>query len=103
MNRHLIALYLSAFVVVASFMASSHGQEKTRKGFLSVLKEGQSVSVKEVAGRFEITLMKDVKLGPKVIEVGADYLVLEDIAGVTETRIHVTSIKAIVRLKLPKE
>jgi hypothetical protein len=59
--------------------------------------------VKEVAGRFEITLMKDVKLGQHVIEVGADYLVIEDIAGVTETRIHVTSIKSIVRLKLPKE
>ena len=101
MNRHLIALYLSAFVVVASFTATSHGQEKTRKGFLSVLKEGQSVSVKEVAGRFEITLMKDVKLGPKVIEVGADYLVIEDITA--ETRIHVTSIKSITRLKLPKE
>ena len=103
MNRHLIALYLSAFVAVASFTATSHGQEKAHKGFLSVLKEGQSVSVKEVAGRFEITLMKDVKLGQQVIEVGADYLVLENFAGVTETRIHVTSIKSIVRLKLPKE
>ena len=103
MNRHLIALYLSAFAAVASLTATSNGQEKARTGFLSVLKERQSVSVKEVAGRFEITLMKDVKLGHQVIEVGADYLVIEDIAGVTETRIHVTSIKAIVRLKLPKE
>jgi len=103
MNSHLIALYLSAFVAVASFTATSHGQEKARKEFLSVFKEGQSVSVKEVAGRFEITLMKDVKLGPKVIEVGADYLVIEDIAGVTESRIHVTSIKSIVKLKLPKK
>ena len=103
MNRHLIALYLSAFVTVASFTATSHGQEKARKGFLSVLKEGQSVSVREVVGRFEITLMKDVKLGQQVIEVGADYLVIEDIAGVKETRIHVTSIKSITRLKLPKE
>lgn len=103
MNRHLIALYLSAFLAVASFTSTSHGQEKARKGFLSVLKEGQSVSVKEVAGRFEITLIKDVKLGQHVIEVGADYLVIEDIAGVTETRIHVTSIKSITRLKLPKE
>lgn len=90
-------------MAVASFTATSHGQEKTRKGFLSVLKEGQSVSVKEVAGRFEITLMKDVKFGPKVIEVGADYIVIENIAGVTETRIHVTSIKSIVKLKLPEE
>ena len=72
MNRHLIALYLSAFLAVASFTSTSHGQEKARKGFLSV-------------------------------EIGPDYLVIEDIAGVTETRIHVTSIKSITRLKLPKE
>ena len=103
MNRRLIVLCLSAFVAVASLTATSNDQEKARKGFLSVLKEGQSVSVKEVAGRFEITLMKDVKLGHHVVEIGPDYLVIEDIAGVTETRIHVTSIKAIVRLKLPKE
>ena len=89
MNRLLLAVFLSAFVLAASFTTTGHGQEKTRKGFLSVLKEGQSVSVKDVGGRFEITLMKDVKLGQKVIEVGSDYLVVEDAAGVTETRISV--------------
>lgn len=83
--------------------ATTHGQDKPRKGFLSVLKEGQSVSVKEVAGRYEITLMKDVKLGHKVIEVGADFIVVEDAAGVTETRISAYSIKSVVKLKVPKE
>jgi len=103
MTRPLIAVFLSAFVVVASFSATGHGQEKTRKGFLSVLKEGQSVSVKDVGGRYEITVMKDVKLGQKVIEVGSDYVVVEDAAGVTETRIPIYSIKAVVRLKVPKD
>jgi len=103
MTRPLIAVFLSTFFLVASFTATSHGQDKPRKGLLSVLKEGQSVSVKDVAGRYEITLIKDVKLGHKVIEVGSDYVVVEDAAGVTETRIPVYSIKAIVRLKVPKD
>ena len=103
MNRIVSVLFLSVFLALASVPATGHGQEKGRKTFLSVLKEGQSVSVKEVGGRFEITLMKDVKLGQKVIEVGSDYLVVEDAAGVTETRIPVYSIKSIVKLKVPKE
>lgn len=103
MNRPLIALLLSGFMVLGSFTASVEGQEKPRRGFLAVLKEGQSVVVKEVGGRFEITMMKDVKVGQKVVEVGNDYIVVEDIAGVTETRIPIYSIKSVVRLKVPKD
>ena len=101
MSRPLFALLLA--FTLASFTATSQGQDKPRKDFLSVLKEGQSVSVKEVGGKFEIMLMKDVRLGHKVIEVGSDYIVVEDAAGVTETRIHVTSIKSIVKLEPPKK
>jgi hypothetical protein len=63
------------------------------------LKEGQGVVLKEAAGRYEITLMEG---GHKVIEVGPDYVVVEDIAGVTETRIPAYSIKSITRIKGPK-
>ena len=103
MNRQLIALLLSAFLIAVSFTATGNGQEKARKGFLAVLKEGQSVSVKEVGGRYEITVIKGVQAAHKIIEVGSDYLVVEDIAGVTETRIPIYSIKSIVRLKVPKD
>lgn len=103
MSRPLTAVFVSAFLALASFPTTGYPQEKGRKTFLAVLKEGQSVSVKEVGGRYEITLMKDVKLGHKVVEVGGDYLVVEDAAGVSEIRIPVYSIKSIVRLKPPKE
>jgi len=83
--------------------ATSHGQDKSRKSFLAALKEGQTVMLKENAGKFEITLMKNIPLGHKVVEVGPDYVVIEDAAGLTETRIHVTSIKAIIKLKTLKE
>lgn len=82
---------------------TSYGQDKPKDNFLSALKEGAIVSVKEVAGKYELTVMKNPPVGSKVVEVGTDYVVLEDPAGLTETRFHVTSIKSIIRLKLPKE
>ena len=92
-----------AAALLLTIQATSHEQDKPRKGFLAVLKEGQTVVLKESAGKYEITLMKNLPLGQKVIEVGSDYVVVEDAAGVTETRIPVTSIKAIIKLKIPKE
>ena len=50
-----------------------------------------------------IAVTEEVRLGQRIIEVGFDYLVVEDVAGVTETRISIYSIKAIVRLKSPRK
>ena len=83
--------------------ATSYGQDKSKKTFFSALKEGQVVIVKEVAGKYELTVMKNAPVGSKVLEVGTDFVVLEDPTGVLETRIHNTSIKCITRLKAPKE
>lgn len=104
MKRISIVLVIVA-VALAPFTASGQGQEKPPKGFLSVLKVGQPIAVKEAAGRYEIAVIDDAPapLGYKVIEVGVDFLVVEDVAGITETRIPVYSIKAIVRLKVPRK
>jgi len=98
-----VRLLAMTAALLLTIPATSHGQDKPRKGFLAVLKEGQTITLKENAGRYEITLMKNIPLGHKVVEVGADYVVVEDAAGVTETRIPVTSIKAIIKLKVPKD
>jgi len=97
--RSILVLALLLFVIPAT----SNGQDNPKKTFLSVLKEGSVVSVKEVGGKYDITVIKNAPVGSKVLEIGNDYVVLEDPAGVIETRIHVTSIKSIIRLKLPKE
>lgn len=103
MKRMNIVLVV-ALVALGSFQASGQDQEKPRKGFFSVLKEGQTVTVREVGGRFEITSMDfGAPLGHKVTEVGLDHLTIEDIAGVTETRIPIYSITAIRRLRIPKK
>jgi hypothetical protein len=99
MPRFTFDVLLCATLAFACLSPEASGQEKARKGFLSVLKEGQSVVLKESAGRYEITLMDG---GHKVIEVGPDYVVVEDLAGVTETRIPIYSIKSIARIKGPK-
>ena len=100
MPRSIIAVLLCATLALACLSPAANGQEKGRKGFLSILKEGQAVVLKEAAGRYEITLMEG---GHKVIEVGPDYVVVEDIAGVTETRISVYSIKSIARIKAARK
>jgi hypothetical protein len=101
MNTFRFSLVVATLLLAVT--ATSNAQDKPKKTFLSALKEGSVVSAKEVSGKYEITIMKNAPVGSKVLEVGNDYVVLEDPAGVMETRIHVTSIKSIIRLKLPKE
>lgn len=91
----LVALCLVSFFL---FSSPSESQDKKPKGFLSVLKEGQSIVLKETAGRYEINLMEGTH---KVIEVSSDYIVVEDMAGVTENRIPIYSIKNISKIKIP--
>ena len=92
-------------MAMATAAIDAHGQEKARRTFLSALKEGHTVTLKETSGRFEI-MLGDEKFGArghKVVEVGTDYVVVEDLAGVTERRIPVYSIASIVKLKRPRE
>ena len=71
---------------------------------LNVLEEVESVSIKEVARRYQINTLEGVPgvLGYKVLEIGIDHLVIQEIAGITEIHIPVYLIKAIIRLKVPE-
>lgn len=100
-NALLVVLVLMA---IGTMTVSGQAPEKPRQGFLSAFKAGQSVNVKDVAGRFEISTFDDglTPLGHKVMEVGPDYVTVADIAGVAETRIAIFSIKCLVTNKVPK-
>ena len=105
MNRIAIMLSLLLLVVAASTISvTAQVPAEKQHTFLSALKEGQSVSLREVSGRYEISSVQGVAAvhGHTVIEVAADFVVIQDVAGITETRIPVFSIKAVVRLKVPK-
>ena len=103
MTRSTCSLVLVAAIAVCIVNAFGQAPDKPA-GFLSTLKKDQSVIMKDIAGRFEVSLMDGVlePLTHKIISVENDFLVVEDIAGVTETRVPVYSIKTIVRLKVPK-
>ena len=101
MNRSTCSLVLVAAIAVCIVSASAQAPGKPRQGFLSTLKKDQPVILKEVAGRFEISVMVEA-LEPqthKIIAVEADHLLVEDIAAVSETRIPIFSIKSIVTIK----
>ncbi|MCX7408683.1 MAG: hypothetical protein NTZ32_11440 [Planctomycetales bacterium] len=105
MKRISNKLILVALVALASFNVSGQAPDQPRKSVLSVLKEGQAVTLKDNSGRFEIGTFDGgpIMLGHKVVEVGTDYLTIEDIAGVIQTRIPIWSIKSIVKLTVPRK
>jgi hypothetical protein len=103
MNKTILVSVIVAFLASGIFSAS--GQAPARpQGVLAVLRAGQAVNLKESSGRFEIGVFDkgpDV-LGHKIVEVGNDYVVLQDIAGVSETRIPLYSVKAVTTWKVFK-
>lgn len=105
MNRAAIALLLLSIVVFSTFTVSGQAPIEKQQTFLSVLKEGQPVSIKEVSGRYDITTLEGVPgvQGHKVLTIGSDYLVVQDISGIHEIHIPMWSIKAIIRVKLPQK
>jgi len=97
MARAILAVFL--YAVLTCLPQEGSGHEQNRTGFLSVLNEGQRVVLEAADGHYQITLIDG---GHKVIEVGSDYVVVQDLVEITETRIPVYSIKSIARLRVPK-
>ena len=85
---------------LAGFEFTAWGQPPAPQGggVLGVLSRGQHVAVQESATRFEINAFVGSGnfLGSEVVDVGNDFVVLRDLTGVTELRIPITSIKAVI-------
>jgi hypothetical protein len=74
---------------------------KTSKGIFSSLKVGQPVNLKDHGAAYSISFMDDeLPLTHTVIEVGGDYVVVRDIAGVTDTVVPVYSLKGIAKTRV---
>jgi hypothetical protein len=65
-----------------------------------MLKEGQTVMLTEVAGKYEITILKGVQAGHKVIEVQSDFIAVEDVSGTTQTVIPIYAVSSIKTIRL---
>ena len=100
MKRTMLAVIAVCLLALGSITTGQAPNQPCRD-FLAVLKPKQSVLMKEVGGRFTISMMDDMPdtLTHKVVEVGADFVVVEDIVGVQQTRIPVYAITSIVRIK----
>lgn len=101
MPRIAMLVLLTVVLAVGLFVTKGGSEEKPRKDFLSMLQGEKTIALKEADGRYEITLMKGVPLDHRVLAVESDYIVLEDIVGITEIRIPIYSIKSIRRLRVP--
>jgi hypothetical protein len=85
------------------FVASGQAPGKPH-GVLSVLHAGQPVNLADADGGYKLNLFQDgpEMLGHRVVEVGTDFVVVEDIAGVQQLRIPVYSIKSVGITKIAK-
>jgi hypothetical protein len=90
------------WLVVVTFLVMALGADEGRKtkGIFSGLKVGQSVSLKDEGSAFTITFFDpDLQQSHKVIEIGENFIVVRDIAEVSETTVPLYSIKAIVKVR----
>jgi hypothetical protein len=102
MTRHLSRIAGTAALGLVLFAAAGLAPG-AKEGIFSVLKPGMPVGLTDSGNSYEIQLFNNGPdiLGYKVIEAGADYLVLEDVSGVKELRIPIYAIKSVVTTKLP--
>lgn len=100
MNKTLLCLtvlFFASVVALRSIGIAAPLAEQKHVAFLDRLNAGQAVSLTDQDGRYEIGVFpKGIQpLGYTVIEVAQDYVVLRDIAKVTDTIIPIYSIKSI--------
>ena len=73
---------------------------KKPKGVFSAIKVGQSVSLKDEGSAFTITFFEpDLQQSHKVVEIGDNFIVVRDLAEVTETTVPVYAVKSIVKVR----
>jgi len=93
------------FLLLAGLLLVASGQAPAKThGILSILHAGQPVNLADAEGSYKLNLFEDGPevLGHKVVEVGSDFVVVEDIAGVQQLRIPVYSLKSVGITKISK-
>jgi hypothetical protein len=100
MTRRLVFAALALVVLVGGIALP---REAKRAGVFAPLEAGQRVVLREKDYGYEIDVVPGAEEGHKVVEVGADSLVLEDPAGAVEVRIPIYAVKAIKVFRAPKE
>lgn len=99
MNRCFTVLIAVIALAVIFSTATSQQPPVARRSVFSSLKAGQSVTLKERAGLYEVSTTDEAgPLTHKVEEIGDDFLVLRDEAGTVESRIPVTAVRVVTHV-----
>ena len=104
MKRILFLMLAASVIAVAAVLGHPNDDQNrtTKTVFLDRLKPGQAVVLNDKQGCYEIGIFpKEIQpLSHSVIEVGQDYVVLRDLANVTDTIVPIYSIKCIRILRV---
>jgi len=92
-----VPVVLAAVAVVAAY-----AQEPARPagGVFAGLRVGQNIAMADAGAAVQLTVFAVERPGPyRITELGADYVVIQDLAGLNEHRIPITSIKMLTHVK----
>jgi hypothetical protein len=96
-------LSLAIAIVVVALVASTATPQlppAQKSHVFSNLAPGQTVTLNDNDRMFQINTIQGAKTGTHTVaEVGGDYIVLQDVADVTELRIPIHAIRAVVHVK----
>lgn len=96
-----VVVVLVVTLLLTPLLAQQDAQPKV-SGIFATLKAGQAINVKETGEKYLLTVIDgDSKLPQPhtVLEVGQDFVVVKDFTGLNETRIPITSVKAVIHFK----
>ena len=99
----ILAVVIITAAVLRSSAAPPPAADAAKATFLERLQPGQSVALAEKDGRYEITVFSPPlrPLSHTVVEVNQRFVVLRDLAGITDMAIPIYSIKVIKTVRLP--
>ena len=88
------------FVLAAVIVAFGADDAKNPKGVFFSLTVGQQVTVRQEPSGFTISYFDDdtVPLTHKIIEIGDDFIVVEDVAATRETTVPIYALRSIEKV-----
>ena len=96
-----VFVVLLAVLLLTPLFAQQEQPPKV-SGVFATLKAGQAINVKETGEKYLLTVIDGESKLPQphtVLEVGQDFVVVKDFTGLNETRIPITSVKAVIHFK----
>ncbi len=90
-----LILILAITIGTYLFTSKVDAADNPKASVFKHLKKGQIVTLKDNGNNYSIQVLPNLPIGHKIVEIGSDYLVIEDAASAFTFYIPVTSIKAI--------